>query len=55
MHAQLLCAVECAQQASAMDRLHYNAAIRGLVGLGAPHEEALRLLQLMRADGLAIL
>lgn len=51
LHTQLLRAVERAQHASAMDRRHYNAAIRGLVGLGAPHAESLRLLQRMRADG----
>ena len=75
LHAQLLWEVDRAQQAGAMDRRHYNAAvsshlepppqpnlqpdphspppplqIRGLVSLGAPHEEALRLLQRMGQD-----
>ena len=78
LHAQLLWEVDRAQQAGAMDRRHYNAAvrsnlepppdahlqpdphapppplqIRGLMGRrGAPHEEALRLLQRMGADGI---
>ena len=77
LHAQLLWEVDRAQQAGAMDRRHYNAAvrsnleppprphlqpdphspppplqIRGLVSVGAPHEEALRLLQRMGADGI---